>query len=241
MSKTPDRSDLQDQSIQLLRLAVRRHGSKLAYPCSFGAEGMVLVDLISRHTPGIRIVTLDTGRLPQATYDLIDECRNHYNIDIEVICPDAHEVEEMVRRRGLNLFYHSVENRKLCCEIRKVRPLRRALRGMEAWITGRTRDQSKDRRDMQAIEDDPVFGLIKYNPLIEWGWQDVWDYIRAHDVPYNRLHDEHYVSIGCEPCTRPITVGEDPRAGRWWWEQEEHAAAECGLHMNPIQKGEKRS
>lgn len=236
MKKTVNASDLQIQSVDLLRQARDRHGDKLVYPCSFGAEGMVLIDLICRHTAGIRIVTLDTGRLPQATHDLIDACRKHYGIAIEMLYPDAGEVGEMVRDHGSNLFLNSVEKRKLCCEIRKVRPLRRALKGMDAWITGRTRDQSKERRDMRRIEEDSVFGLIKYNPLIEWTWQGIWDYIRAHHVPYSRLHDQHFVSIGCEPCTRAISVGEDPRAGRWWWEQEEGSAAECGLHMDPVRR-----
>jgi len=227
------KNSLKKGSIDLIRKASSRHGKKIVYSCSFGAEDMVLLDLICKSSPGIRIITLDTGRLPQATHDLMDKCRGRYGIDIDIIFPDTAEVEEMVNSRGNNLFYHSVENRKLCCEIRKVRPLRRALQGMEAWITGITRYQSMDRGHMQAIEDDPVFGLIKYNPLIEWTWQDVWDYIRANGVPYNRLHDEHYASIGCEPCTRAITAGEDLRAGRWWWEEGD-AAAECGLHMDPV-------
>ena len=216
----------------LLSIAKSKHGDKLAYPCSLGAEGMVLIDMIASHAPGIRILTLDTGRLPQSTYDLMDKVRKHYGIQLEVICPDTKDVEEMVSKNGLNLFYESVQLRQLCCEIRKVRPLRRALSGMDAWITGRLRSQSKERSDMQAVEDDRVFGLKKYNPLYTWSWQQVWDYIRAFDVPYNRLHDDHFVSIGCEPCTRAIAVGEDVRAGRWWWELE--TASECGLHMNPI-------
>jgi len=228
------KNSLKKGSIDLIRKASRRHGKKIVYSCSFGAEDMVLLDLICKSSPGMRIITLDTGRLPQATHDLMDECRGHYGIDIDIIFPDRTEVEEMVNSRGSNLFYHSVENRKLCCEIRKVRPLRRALQGMEAWITGITRDQSKDRGQMQAVEDDSVFGLIKYNPLIEWTLQDVWAYIRANGVPYSRLHDKHYASIGCEPCTRAITEGEDPRAGRWWWEEKGDAAAECGLHMDPV-------
>lgn len=223
-------------AVQLLRQAKARHGDKLVYPCSLGAEGVVLIDLICRYAPGIRIVTLDTGRLPQATYELMDAVRKRYAIDLEVVMPLAEEVEEMVRQHGVNLFYDSVENRKLCCEVRKVRPLRRALAGMEAWITGRRCEQSAERAGMNAIEDDAVFGLIKYNPLLHWTWQQVWEHIHAFDVPYNRLHDEHYVSIGCEPCTRAITIGEDPRAGRWWWERE--TAAECGLHVSPIKKGE---
>jgi len=226
-------------AIDLLEQARARHGDKLVYPCSLGAEGMVLIDMIASHAPGIHILTLDTGRLPQSTYDLMDKVRAHYGIHLGVVLPDAHEVEEMVGKHGLNLFYDSVALRQHCCEIRKVRPLRRALAGNEAWITGRLRSQSKERADIQAVEDDRVFGLKKYNPLHEWSWQQVWDYIRAFDVPYNRLHDEHFVSIGCEPCTRAIAVGEDVRAGRWWWEIE--TASECGLHMNPIRAGKEEA
>ncbi|MDX8410697.1 MAG: phosphoadenylyl-sulfate reductase [Mariprofundaceae bacterium] len=224
------------QAIDLLQQAKREHGDKLVYPCSLGAEGMVLIDMIASHAPGIRILTLDTGRLPQSTYDLMDKVRAHYGMHLDVVFPDAPEVEAMVTRHGLNLFYDSVEMRQMCCEIRKVRPLRRAMTGMEAWITGRLRSQSLERADIQAVENDRVFGLKKYNPLHNWSWQQIWGYIRAFDVPYNRLHDEHFVSIGCEPCTRAIAVGEDVRAGRWWWEIE--TASECGLHMNPIRADE---
>jgi len=185
-------------------------------------------------------MTLDTGRLPQATYELMQKMREHYGIDLEIMFPDQNEVEAMVRERGVNLFYHSVENRKLCCGIRKVHPLKRALTGMEAWITGRRRDQSENRAVVQPVEDDPVFGLIKYNPMLDWTESDIWAYIREHDVPYNRLHDEHYVSIGCESCTRAIAAGEDPRAGRWWWENED-TLAECGLHVSSLNVGEGES
>lgn len=226
-------SDHVQQANEILEQAHSKHGGRLIYPCSFGSEGMVLVDLICRRDLVIRIMTLDTGRLPQATYDLMDEVRKRYDIELEVFFPDAAEVEKMVREHGVNLFFESVENRKLCCEIRKVHPLKRALHGMEAWITGRRRDQSSHRTAMQAVEDDPVYGLKKYNPLLEWTEADVWEYIRTYDVPYSRLHDEHYVSIGCECCTRAIAVGEDPRAGRWWWEQSE-AVNECGLHASPL-------
>jgi len=222
-----------EQTLAILRQARKAHGDRLVYACSLGSQGMVLIDLICRHGLDIRIVTLDTGRLPQATYDLMDELRQRYDLKIDVLFPDAAEVEAMVREHGVNLFYHSVENRKRCCDVRKVRPLRRALAGMEAWITGRRRDESANRADIQAVEDDPVYGLKKYNPLLEWTEDDIWRYIRAHDVPYNKLHDQHYVSIGCECCTRAIAVGEDPRAGRWWWENEE-TLAECGLHVTSL-------
>jgi len=224
-----------NESIALLQKASEQYAPKLLFACSFGAEDVVLIDLISKHAQAIQIATLDTGRLPQATYDVMDACREKYGVAIKVYCPDAAEVETMVRESGLNLFYKSVENRKRCCVIRKVHPLKRALFGQEAWITGVRREQADSRQDMAAVEDDKHFGLKKFNPLIEWTETEIWDYIRAHDVPYNALHDQHYPSIGCEPCTRSITVGEDPRSGRWWWEHED-GVAECGLHASPLKR-----
>jgi len=224
-----------DESIALLQQAENEYGPSLVFACSFGAEDVVLIDLIANHAPSIAIVTLDTGRLPQATYDVMDACRDRYNINLKVYCPDASEVESMVAEAGLNLFYKSVENRKRCCAVRKIQPLKRALAGQQAWITGVRREQADSRQDMAAIEDDAFFGLKKFNPLIEWTETDVWDYIRANDVPYNALHDQHYPSIGCEPCSRSITVGEDPRSGRWWWERED-GIAECGLHASPMKQ-----
>jgi len=224
-----------DQSIELLKKAEDQYGADIVFACSFGAEDVVLIDLISRYAPSIRIATLDTGRLPQATYDVMDACRERYGVDIDVHFPDAEEVEQIVREHGLNLFYHSVENRKRCCEVRKIHPLRRALAGKKAWITGLRREQADSRQTMAAIEDDGHFGIKKFNPLIEWTQDDVWAYIRENDVPYNALHDQHYPSIGCAPCTRAIAAGEDPRAGRWWWENEE-GVAECGLHASPLKK-----
>lgn len=222
-----------EQSVEILRQAEEAFAPDIVFACSFGAEDVVLVDLISRYAPAIRIITLDTGRLPQATYDVMEACRERYGVDIELYFPDAAEVEQMVREQGVNLFYRSVENRKRCCEVRKIHPLRRALAGKKAWVTGLRRQQAGSRQGMAAVEDDGSFGIKKFNPLIEWSEEDVWSYIRAHEVPYNALHDRHYPSIGCEPCTRAIAVGEDPRAGRWWWEQED-AVAECGLHASPI-------
>jgi len=224
-------------TVALLRQAHARHGDKLVYPCALGSEGVVQIDLIRKHVPDIRILTLDTGRLPQETYELIDRLREHYDMELEIVFPDRDEVETMVNAHGVNLFYRSVEFRKMCCAVRKIHPLRRALKGMEAWITGRRRDQSEDRASIQPVEDDPVFGLVKYNPMLDWTEDDIWAYIREHEVPYNRLHDQHYVSIGCACCTRAITVGEDPRAGRWWWENED-TVAECGLHVTRLTRGE---
>ncbi len=232
-----NKSALIESTAALLRQARDKHGDRLIYPCALGSEGMVQIDLICKYAPGIRIMTLDTGRLPQATCELMDRMRERYDIDLEVMFPDKAEVEAMVREYGINLFYHSVENRQRCCAIRKVHPLKRALTGMEAWITGRRRDQSGSRAMVRPLEDDPVFGLIKYNPMLDWTESDVWTYIREYDVPYNRLHDAHYVSIGCECCTRAITAGEDPRAGRWWWENKD-TLAECGLHVSSLEAGE---
>lgn len=222
-----------DESIKILKQAEDEFAPDLVFACSFGAEDVVLIDLISKHAASIQIITLDTGRLPQPTYDVMDACRAKYDINIQVCFPAADEVEKMVNEHGLNLFYHSVENRKRCCEIRKIHPLRRALSGNKAWITGVRREQADSRQDMAAVEDDDFFGLKKFNPLINWSEDEIWTYIRANDVPYNALHDKHYPSIGCLPCTRSITVGEDPRSGRWWWEREE-GVAECGLHASPI-------
>jgi len=224
-------------SIALLQQACDMYAPDLVFACSFGAEDVVLIDLISKHAPAVSIATLDTGRLPQATYDVMDACREKYAIEIQVYCPDATEVETMVRESGLNLFYQSVANRKHCCAVRKIHPLKRALANQQAWLTGVRREQADSRQDMAAIEDDTFFGLKKFNPLIEWTEADIWTYIRAHDVPYNALHDQHYPSIGCEPCSRSVTVGEDPRSGRWWWERED-GVAECGLHASPLKRPE---
>jgi len=228
-------SALIEQAVELLREAKQRHGDGLVYPCSMGLEGSVMVDLIYSNGLDIPILTLDTGRLPQATYDVITAFEERYGIRVQVLFPDCHEVEAMVREHGVNLFRQSVELRKSCCEIRKIRPLMRALEGKQAWITGRRRQQSKGRLDLQSIETDPIYGLKKYNPLLEWSLQEVEAYIRENDLPYNRLHDAHYQSIGCECCTRAITIGEDERAGRWWWENDD-VAAECGLHVMSIKQ-----
>ncbi len=197
---------------------------------SFGAEDMVLVDLIARHHLAIGVFSLDTGRLPAETYTLMAKSAQHYpQLEVAVYFPDAAQVEAYVNSQGINAFYDSVELRKECCRIRKLEPLRRALAGKKAWITGLRREQSPTRTGMAAQEYDSGNGLEKFNPLLEWTEKEVWAYIRANDVPYNELHDKHYPSIGCAPCTRAISVGEDVRAGRWWWENPE--LKECGLHV----------
>lgn len=221
---------------EVLRWAIDRFHPRIALASSFGAEDVVLIDMLARIRKDARIFTLDTGRLNQETYDVMDAIRDRYGVSIEVYFPDAREVEEMVRKHGLNLFYHSVELRKLCCEIRKVKPLNRALSSLDAWITGLRREQADTRASIAKVEVDVQHnGMIKINPLADWTWDMVWEYIRGNNVPYNRLHDKGYPSIGCEPCTRAVQPGEPFRAGRWWWEQD--AYKECGLHLNPLKKG----
>ena len=176
-------------------------------------------------------MTLDTGRLPQETYNIMDATRERYGAAIDVFFPQAEAVQAMVAEHGLNLFYQSVDFRKLCCGVRKMEPLRRALSGLDAWITGLRRDQSVTRTDVHKVEWDTGNNLIKINPLVDWTHDDVWAYIRANNVPYNALHDRGYPSIGCAPCTRAIQPGEPERAGRWWWEHPE--TKECGLHVGP--------
>lgn len=195
---------------------------------SFGAEDMVLTDIIARHVPGITIFSLDTGRLPEETYKVMQQAEERYGIRFEVYYPDTTAVENYVREHGINAFYGSVEMRKLCCRIRKVEPLGRALAGKKAWITGLRRAQAVTRTELPFSERDEANGLQKLNPLADWSEAEVWEYIRTLDVPYNELHDQGYPSIGCAPCTRAIAKGEDIRAGRWWWENPE--TKECGLH-----------
>ena len=203
-----------------------------AFANSFGAEDMVLTDLICRHAADIEIFTLDTGRLPAETYALMQETHKRYGQCIVPYFPEYQSVEQYLREHGPNAFYDSVELRKRCCYIRKVEPLKRALQGKKAWITGLRREQAPTRTDLTAKEWDEGNGLAKFNPLIDWTHDDVWGYIRQFEVPYNALHDRHYPSIGCAPCTRSITVGEDIRAGRWWWENPENK--ECGLHVKKV-------
>ncbi|MBI4444838.1 MAG: phosphoadenylyl-sulfate reductase [Acidobacteria bacterium] len=214
-------------TIELLRWAIEEYGDRVALASSFGAEDMVLLDLLTRISPRPRVFTLDTGRLPKETYQLMEEVEKRYGLPLEIHFPKAEKVEEMVQKEGINLFYKSVELRRLCCHVRKVEPLQRALAGLDAWVSGLRREQSLTRTSIFKVEQDG--NRIKINPLVEWTEAEVWDYIRKNQVPYNRLHDQNYPSIGCAPCTRAIVPGEDPRAGRWWWELETHK--ECGLHM----------
>ncbi|MCX4193496.1 phosphoadenylyl-sulfate reductase [Methylophaga sp. OBS1] len=208
---------------------IERDYSPAVLATSFGAEDMVLLDLICKHAPGIEVFTLDTGRLPKETYELMQEVKTHYQKEVQVYYPDTAQIEAFVTSNGPNAFYDSVEMRKQCCGIRKVQPLNRALAGKKAWLTGMRRSQSVTRAELPVSEWDEDHGLQKFSPLTDWSNGNVWAYIRAFEVPYNKLHDEGYASIGCAPCTRAITAGEDIRAGRWWWENPE--TKECGLHV----------
>jgi thioredoxin-dependent adenylylsulfate APS reductase len=214
---------------ELLGWAAAAFGTRIALATSFQADGMVILDMAQRVAPGLRVITVDSGRLPQETHDLIDHVRERYGIAVEVFTPAAGEVERFVGEHGPNAFYRSQELRVRCCEIRKVTPLTRALRGLDAWITGQRRDHSSTRRAIARIERDVAHGgIVKLNPLADWSTEQVWDYLRAHDVPHNALYDRGFTSIGCAPCTRATRPGEDPRAGRWWWEAT--ATKECGMH-----------
>lgn len=223
-----------DNVIAVLQQAASDY-APVCFANSLGAEDMVLTDLIARHQPDIEMFSLDTGRLPQETYDLMQEVRNRYGVPLKIYFPDCTLVEEYVAQNGVNAFYNSVELRKRCCYIRKVEPLKRALAGKRAWITGLRRDQAVTRGSLEVSSFDADFGLQKFNPLLEWTNKDVWAYIRKNDVPYNKLHDQFYPSLGCAPCTRSISVGEDIRAGRWWWENPEDK--ECGLHLSRSSSG----
>lgn len=208
---------------------LQAYKGRIALSSSLSLEDQVLTDLIVRQDRSARIFTLDTGRLFPETYQLIDKTNLTYGINLEVFFPDYKEVQRMVREEGINLFYNSIESRHRCCQIRKLEPLARAFRNLDAWICGLRREQSVTRKDMQIVEWDDIHQLIKVNPLIAWTEEQVRDYIKEHHVPYNKLHDTGYPSIGCEPCTRAIEPGEDVRAGRWWWESPDHR--ECGLHQ----------
>lgn len=215
---------------EVLCWAFEAYHPRIALASSFGAEDVVLIDMMAKINPNARVFTLDTGRLNQETYDVMDRVREKYGIKVEVMFPKAETVEAMVREKGMNLFYDSIENRKECCGIRKVEPLNRALRDLDAWITGLRRQQSVTRTAVAKVEQDEAHNnMVKINPLADWTRDQVGDYIKRHDVPYNKLHDLGYPSIGCAPCTRAVKPGEDERAGRWWWEQPE--SKECGLHV----------
>ncbi len=215
-------------SEQIITNALDLFADKITFATSLGAEDQVITFMLSKIDKSAHIITLDTGRVFPETYDLLHRTVNRYGVQIKTYFPDSEQVEEMVNAKGINLFYESIENRKLCCHVRKIVPLRRALNGKEAWITGLRREQSITRTDLHIVEWDAGNGLIKINPLLDWSEEMVWDFIKSHDIPYNRLHDQGFPSIGCQPCTRAIEKGEDLRAGRWWWEMPD--SKECGLH-----------
>ncbi|MFB3905538.1 MAG: phosphoadenylyl-sulfate reductase [Acidobacteriota bacterium] len=212
----------------ILRWAASEFPGRIALASSLGLEDQVLTDMLARAALGIRVFTLDTGRLFPETYELMERTRARYGLDIRVMFPESAAVEEMVNRHGVNLFLEGIELRKKCCRVRKLEPLWRALEGLDAWVTGLRREQSVTRSRVEAIEWDQTNGLVKINPLADWPEARVWAYIQDHKVPYNPLHDCGFPSIGCSGCTRAVRPGEDPRSGRWWWERPEHR--ECGLH-----------
>lgn len=202
---------------------------KITFANSYGAEDMVLTDIIAKEKLAIEIFSLDTGRLPAETYTLMGEVEKTYNTKPIVFFPKHEAVEQYVRTKGINAFYESVELRKACCHMRKVEPLQRALAEKQAWVTGMRAEQAATRTSLPTREYDAGNKLEKFNPLSDWAEQEVWAYIRMFDVPYNQLHDQFYPSIGCAPCTRAVAMGEDIRAGRWWWENAD--SKECGLHV----------
>jgi phosphoadenosine phosphosulfate reductase len=224
-------------AVALLREAAEDHAGRIVQASSLGVEGMVLTDMIARHGLPIAVATLDTGKLHGQTLALIPRAEQRYGVKIEVFRPQADAVVHFVRRHGEQAMFESVALRKGCCEVRKLEPMQRLLAGRSAWVTGLRREQSEHRASVPFFEIDAE-GREKFYPLADWSEADVWHYVATHDVPYNQLHDQFFPSIGCAPCTRAVSLGEDPRAGRWWWEGEN--TRECGLHTLPPQRPEHR-
>lgn len=213
----------------VMRWAFERFGDQVVVASSFGAEDVVLVHLAAQVSTDMRIFTIDTGRLPQETYDVQARLRERYGVTFETVLPEPVSLRELIEAKGPNSFYESVENRRECCHIRKVEPLARVLNTCSAWVTGMRRDQSPTRAGIRVVDTDMMHGRrLKLNPLADWSTDDVWAFIREHKIPYNALHDQGYPSIGCAPCTRAVSAGEGVRDGRWWWEQAD--TKECGLH-----------
>jgi phosphoadenosine phosphosulfate reductase len=223
-------AELRDAPPQdVLAWGIATFGRGLAIVTSFQVDGMAILDMATKIDPHVRVVTIDSGRLFPETYDVMDHVRERYGVPVEVYYPNSTELEAFVLREGINPFYRNVGLRKQCCEIRKVEPIRKVLGSLDAWVTGLRRDQAWTRSDIGAIElDKRYYRVMKLNPLATWTEEQVWRYVREHNVPYNRLYDRGYTSIGCAPCTRVVEPGEDPRAGRWWWELD--AVKECGIH-----------
>jgi len=214
--------------VEGLRLLTELFADQVAFSSSLGYEDQVITDLILKNELPIRIFTLDTGRLFEETYKTLQRTNRRYDTKLEAVFPKHEAVESLLSQKGPYSFYDSVDNRKECCFIRKVEPLNRALEGVKIWVTGIRAEQSGNRQEMQPIERDEAHDLFKFHPLLSWGFDEVQEYVKTHDVPYNLLHEKGFVSIGCAPCTRAIQPGEDFRAGRWWWEDE--SKKECGLH-----------
>lgn len=220
-----------DQEPQdVIAWALERFGSRVAICTALQIDGMAILDMAWRIDPKVRVFTVDTGRLPDETHQLLDCVREHYGLELDIRSPDTVQVERLIAEYGPDLFYGSVRNRLRCCEVRKVNPLLKALNGLDAWITGLRRDQWATRSNIRKIEiDHDHGGIVKVNPLADWTEDEVWEYVRSNNVPYNALYDQGYKSIGCAPCTRPVPEGADARAGRWWWESA-GAPKECGMH-----------
>lgn len=215
---------------EVLSWAVAKLHPKVALATSFQAQGSVVIDILLGIKPDARVFTIDTGRLNPETRETMEKVEKRYNIEVEVLSPDPAEVEEMVSAHGIDLFYKGVENRRMCCGIRKVNPLRKYLGGVNGWITSLRKDQTRRRANAQKFEIDGIHGgILKVNPIMDWTEERVWNYVKSNGVPYNRLYDMGYASIGCAPCTRAISPGEDSRAGRWWWESD--SDKECGIHF----------
>jgi phosphoadenosine phosphosulfate reductase len=220
-----------DNALTVLLEAAKAHAGRVVQATSLGAEDMVITDLIARHGVPIALATLDTGKLHAETLALIPRIEHRYDLKVEIFRPAETSVIHFVKQHGERAMFESVELRKACCGVRKLEPLGRMLEGRSAWVTGLRREQSEHRAVVPFSETE-ANGRVKFNPLADWSWADVWQYIATREVPYNPLHDRFFPSIGCEPCTRAIALGEDFRAGRWWWEQE--GAKECGLHVQPL-------
>ena len=225
-----DHNSFESKSAQeILQWAINEYGQRARLASSFGMEDMVLIDLLAGLKENITIFTLDTGRLHEETYEIMERARSKYGITIKAYFPDKKEVENLQKNKGFFSFRESMENRKECCSIRKVEPLNRALSNLDAWITGLRREQGSTRVDVQKVaKDEGHNSIIKINPLADWSLNMVEEYIKTNDVPINALHKKNYPSIGCAPCTRAVEAGDDIRSGRWWWENSEHN--ECGLH-----------
>lgn len=217
-----------------IRLVTEWFPHEVVFSSSLGQEDQVLTDIIFKNNLPVKIFTIDTGRLFNETYELLDRTTARYDKPVQVYFPEAKDVEEFVATKGINSFYESVDNRKACCHIRKVKPLNRALKGAKVWITGLRAEQSANRHDMPVIEWMEEKQLYKFNPLIHWTYDEMIAYLKTNNVPYNFLHDKGFISIGCAPCTRAIEHGEDARAGRWWWETSQK---ECGLHASVVKQG----